>query len=69
MTITLPLSPVIGDMFLINGKSWEWTGYSWDAAVTAVSRVLAQTVQVEEAAALIQTQNVIAKRQLKGQTA
>jgi hypothetical protein len=69
MTITLPLSPIIGDIFVVNGKSWEWTGYSWDAAVTAVSRVLSQTIQVEEAAVLIGTQNTIAKRQLKGQRA
>ena len=68
MTIELPTSPVIGDIFVASNKSWEWTGYSWDAAITGVSSLLIRSIQIEEAAALIHTQNVIAKRQLRGQT-
>jgi hypothetical protein len=69
MIITFPLSPATGDTFFAANKSWEWTGYSWDAMVAGISTFLMQVVQIEEAATLIQTQNVIAKRQLKGQTA
>jgi hypothetical protein len=69
MIISFPTSPTLGDVFVASNKSWEWTGYSWDAAIAGVSSLLLQTIQVEEAVRLIQTQNVIAKRQLKGQTA
>jgi hypothetical protein len=69
MIISFPLSPVIGDVFVVANKTWEWTGYSWDASLSSLSSFLASIIQVEEAATLIQTQNVIAKRQLRGQTA
>jgi hypothetical protein len=68
MTITLPLSPLVGEVFYISNRSWIWTGSSWDSSVAEDFSGLLQSIQVEEAAVLIGTQNVIAKKQLRGQT-
>jgi|TARA_R110000796_G_scaffold4770_1_gene18146 hypothetical protein len=69
MIITFPTSPVVGEVLYVSDKSWTWTGKAWDASVGGDFSGLRQEIQVEEAARLIQTQNIIAKRQLKGQTA
>jgi hypothetical protein len=33
MIIDFPSSPSVGDVLYVDSRSWQWTGYSWDASI------------------------------------
>ena len=35
MIIDFPSSPAVGDVVYLANKSWQWTGYSWDASINS----------------------------------